>query len=61
MCCVWDTYFLKLSYIQQAKLLKKKIIAKTLGQNTFSVAVSIKVFVSSNMPWHMDFSKLPKS
>ena len=31
-CCVWDTKSVKLSYLQQVKLWRKKFIAKTLGQ-----------------------------
>ena len=55
ICCLWDTNFVELSYLQQVKLWKKKIVAKTFGQ------IQFHIFVSNNMSWHWNSSKLPIS
>ena len=60
MCCLWNTYFLELSYLQQVKLWNKKFIAKTLGY-IHPFDSRFKFLYQFNMLWHRDSSKFPKS
>ena len=59
MYCVLGTYILKLSY-DERKMMKEEIYCQNIVANT-PFQWQVKVFVTNNMPWHSDFSKLPKS